>query len=66
MTIPTAPTTEQIEAAILAALAPTGDELVPWPPMRDRLAGCFCCQAEALLRRYWNGRVYIIGNGGRE
>lgn len=35
------PTAEEIEGLILAALEQTGEELVRWTPIRDRLPGTF-------------------------
>ncbi len=54
------PTADEIDSAILAALAPTGEELVCWNTIRDRLPGGFWAKTEALLRLYWDGLVYTI------
>lgn len=57
-------TPEQIEAAILAAVEQTskrtGEELVRWTPIRDRLPGAFWQKSEAHERlRRW-GDLYVI------
>lgn len=59
------PTDEQIEAAILNALAPIGDKLVLWTPIRDRLPGDFWAKTEALQRLFEDGKVYLIKMWGR-
>lgn len=43
-------TREQIEAAILDALTPTGTKLVPWRAVAPQVPGDYWSQAEALGR----------------
>lgn len=53
-------------AAILAALAPTGEELVRWTPMRDALPGNdFWAKSRAMQRLYDDGAIYLVKIGGR-
>jgi hypothetical protein len=59
------PTDEQIEAAILAALEPTGDELMSWAVIQRQVPGCFWCKATALLRLHEEGKVYHVKIAGR-
>ena len=59
------PTDSEIEAAILAALEPTGDELVSWAVIQRRVPGCFWCKATALLRLHEEGKVYHTKIAGR-
>ncbi|MGO9207225.1 MAG: hypothetical protein ACLQBX_13785 [Candidatus Limnocylindrales bacterium] len=60
------PTAAEIDAAILAALAATGDELVCWTTIRDhRVPGEFWRKTEALLRLHWNGLVTHMQIRGR-
>jgi hypothetical protein len=53
----TEPTEAEIESAILAALTPSGENLMPWAKVRDRLPGEYWDQAYALWRLYQSGRV---------
>jgi hypothetical protein len=57
-------TDEQVDAAILAALAPTGDELVRWKAIEPRVPGGFWQKAQACQRLYDFGRIYVIKIGG--
>jgi hypothetical protein len=59
------PTDDEIDAAILAALAPTGEELRPWARIASRVPGCFWCKARALLRLHEEGKVYHTKIAGR-
>lgn len=53
-------------AAILAALAPTGEELVRWTPIRDALPGNdFWAKSRAVRRLYDDGAIYLLKMGGR-
>jgi hypothetical protein len=58
-------TVEQIEAAILAALAPTGEELVSWARIDPLVPGGFWSKAQALLRLHEEGKVYHVKIAGR-
>ncbi len=58
-------TAEQIEAAILAALAPTGEDLVSWAKIAPRIPGGFWPKAQAALRLHEDGEIYLIRIGGR-
>ena len=50
------PTDDEIDAAILAALAPTGEELVSWATIAPRIPGGFwpkarpCCGSTRMAR----------------
>ena len=58
------PTEERIAAAILKALEPTGEELVAWVPIRDRLPGGFWDKSRILVRLHESGMVYLVQIGG--
>ena len=49
----------------MAALEPTGDELVSWAAIQRRVPGGFWCKATALLRLHEEGKVYHIKIAGR-
>jgi hypothetical protein len=59
------PTASEIETAILAALEPTGDELVSWAAIQRQVPGGFWCKATALLRLHEEGKLYHIKIAGR-
>jgi Protein of unknown function (DUF732) len=58
--VPTEPTEAEIEQAILAALEPTGDDLVRWTPIRDRLPGEFWAKNRAFERLRCRGDIYAM------
>lgn len=52
-------------AAILAALAPTGEELVRWTPIREALPGNdFWAKSRAVQRLYDDGAIYMLKLAG--
>jgi hypothetical protein len=53
------PTDEQIDAAILAALAETADDLQPWAAVRRRLPGPRDRKGERLIALWATGRVWL-------
>lgn len=59
---PTTPETtrEQIEAAILTALAPTGTTLVAWRTVTPQLPGDYWSQSEALTRLHETYEVSVV------
>lgn len=60
------PTDEQIDAAILAALADAGGEdLHPWAVIRRRLPGSPDRQSERLIALWFEGRVWLCKVRGR-
>ena len=61
----TQPTDDEIETAILAALEPTGGEMVSWSAIQCRLPGSFWRKAQALLRLHEDGRVWHFKVQGR-
>lgn len=68
MTATAAPTTiteHHIETAILAALKPTGTELVSWRAIRAGLPGLWWQQARALTRLFESRAVYVVKIGGK-
>ena len=52
-------------SAILAALEPTGDELVLLASIKNRVPGGFWARLQALTKLHYAGRVYFIQIGGR-
>jgi|GEM_PF-6804776 len=59
-------TDEQIDAAILAALAEAGsDELRPWADVRRRLPGSRDRKGERLIALWHTGRVWLVKIAGR-
>ncbi|MGO9157325.1 hypothetical protein [Mycobacterium sp.] len=58
-------TDEQLEEAILAALAPSGEELMPWTVIRHQVPGEFWAKERAMLRLHEAGKVYHLKLGGR-
>jgi len=58
------PTDEQIDAAILAALAETADDLQPWAAVRRRLPGPLDRKGERLIALWATGRVWLCKVGG--
>ncbi|WP_099025823.1 hypothetical protein [Mycolicibacterium palauense] len=69
MTITTETTTPTVtdadlDAAILAALEPTGSELVAWRSIRDKLPGDWWQQGAALTRLFECRAVYCVKIGG--
>jgi hypothetical protein len=65
MTTAADPTRGEIAAAILAALAPTGEDLVAWTTIRPRVPGCFWCKEEVMLRLHEEGLIYHVKLAGR-
>jgi hypothetical protein len=65
MTTTLNPTDDEIDAAILAVLRRTGDELVSWAVIQRLVPGCFWCKATALLRLHDDGSVYLVKVRGR-
>lgn len=57
---PPEPTAEEIENAILAALEPSGEELVRWTPIRDRIPGTFWQKTEAHERLRSRGDLGVM------
>ena len=53
-------TNEQVEAAILKALEPTGEELVRWKVIESRLPGTWEQKAEAYTQLYYDGRIVAM------
>lgn len=53
-------TRKQIEAAILAALAPTGTTLVAWRTITPQLPGDYWSQGEALTRLHETYEVSMV------
>lgn len=58
-------TDDEIDAAILAALAPTGEELVSWARIDPLVPGGFWPKAQAVLRLHEEGEIYLTRTGGR-
>ena len=56
----TAPTDDEIDRAILGALAETDEELVAWAALRQGVPGGQGRKADALTRLWLTGRVYLI------
>lgn len=56
----TEPTNDEIDQAILAALADTDTELVHWAALRQDVPGSVSRKAEALTRLWLAGRVYLM------
>jgi hypothetical protein len=62
----TEPTDDQIDAAILAALADAGGEgLHPWAAIRRRLPGSHDRKGERLIALWLTGRVWLVKIAGR-
>jgi hypothetical protein len=53
----TEPTADEIDAAILAALAETGDELVCWTSIQHRVPGSWWAKTEAYTRLWLDYRI---------
>lgn len=59
-------TDDQIDAAILAALADAGDgDLLPWAEVRRRLPGSESQKGDRLIALWHTGRVWLVKIGGR-
>jgi len=59
-------TDDQIDAALLAALADAGgEELHPWAVIRRRLPGSDDRKSERLIALWLEGRAYVIKVKGR-
>ncbi len=56
---------DEVEAASLAALSPTGEQLASWTAFSSRVPGGFWRKAAALHRLHDDGSVYLIKVGGR-
>lgn len=54
----------EIDRAILAALTPTGAELVPWRSIRAGLPGLWWQHTQALTRLFESRAVYVVKIGG--
>ena len=59
-------TDDQIDAALLAALAETADDLQPWAAVRRRLPGSLDRKAERLVALWLTGRVWLCRIKGRD
>ncbi|MGV7277007.1 hypothetical protein PJJ83_07875 [Mycobacterium kansasii] len=64
-TIPTDPTDDEIDTAILREIDASRDEFVAWAVIRERVPGSFWRKGEALARLFCDGRVYTIKVRGR-
>ncbi|QLL05586.1 hypothetical protein [Mycobacterium vicinigordonae] len=58
-------TDDDIEHAILNALAATNEELVSWAALRRHLPGSYWAKAGALDRLWIDGKVYVVRVRGR-
>lgn len=58
-------TTDDIDAAILAALEAANGELVPWRTIRPQLPGTWSAQGEALTRLFESRAIYCVKIAGR-
>jgi hypothetical protein len=58
------PTADEIDAAILAALAPTGEKMVAWTTIRDRVPGTFWAKAEAYDRLWQSWKIEAMKIAG--
>ncbi|OBB38023.1 hypothetical protein [Mycolicibacterium fortuitum] len=54
----------EIDSAILAALTPTGTELVAWRSIRPGLPGLWWQHTRALTRLFESRAVYVVKIGG--
>lgn len=61
---PLTPTEERIAEAIMAALEPTGENLVRWTPIHESIAGDFWDKSRTLARLHEAGLVYLVQIGG--
>jgi hypothetical protein len=65
MSTTTYPTNDEIDRAILNALADTGEELVPWAALRQRVPGNSGRKGEAFVRLWSEGSIWAIKIQGR-
>ncbi|MGJ6122982.1 hypothetical protein QN239_10425 [Mycolicibacterium sp. Y3] len=66
MTTAVVPVTDaDIDAAVLAALAPTDGEIVAWRSIRDQVPGDWWRHAQAVTRLFESGAIYCIKIGGK-
>lgn len=58
-------TDDQIDAALLAALAERGEDLQPWAAILPRLPGSHDRKGERLIALWLTGRVWMCKVSGR-